>query len=201
MYKKFLKRFLDIIFSLLFIIILLPLYIILGILVLVFMGRPIIFKQKRPGKNEKIFNIYKFRTMTEQKDESGKLLPDQLRTSKLGKFLRKTSLDELPQLFNVLEGKMSLVGPRPLRTEYLELYNEEQKHRHDIKPGLTGWAQVNGRNSITWSEKFKLDIYYVKNVSFLLDVKIVFMTFKQSILMLNKYSNSEENVERFDGKN
>lgn len=201
MYQNFFKRILDIVLSILLIIILLPIYIIIGFLVFIFMGMPIIYKQERPGKNEKIFNIYKFRTMTEQKDKDGKLLSDELRTSKLGRFLRKTSLDELPQFFNVLQGKMSIVGPRPLRTEYLKLYNEEQKHRHDVMPGITGWAQVNGRNNITWAQKLEFDVFYVKNISFLLDLKIVFMTLKQGILKKNKHYNSEELVERFNGKN
>lgn len=201
MYRKYIKRLLDIILSLLAIIILAPLYLIISLLVLIFMGWPILFKQPRPGKNEKIFNMYKFRTMTNKKDKDGNLLPNEKRLTKFGNFLRKTSLDELPEFFSILIGKMSFIGPRPLHVEYLKLYNNEQKHRHDVRPGLTGWAQVNGRNSITWEEKFKYDIYYVKNISFVLDVKIVFMTVKQVICRSNIYSNNGEFVERFNGKN
>ncbi|MBR3236574.1 sugar transferase [Candidatus Saccharibacteria bacterium] len=201
MYRKVFKRFLDILLSLMAIIVLLPIYLIIAILVLIFMGWPIIFKQKRPGRNEKIFNMYKFRTMTNEKDKDGKLLPNEKRLTKFGNFLRKTSLDELPELFSILFGKMSIVGPRPLHVEYLKYYNKEQKHRHDVRPGLTGWAQVNGRNALTWKEKFKLDVYYVKNLSFGLDVKIVFMTIKQVICRSNIYSGNGEFNERFNGKN
>lgn len=201
MYKKYVKRILDIILSLLAIIILSPLLIIISILVLIFMGRPIFFKQPRPGKNEKIFNMYKFRTMTNKKDKDGNLLPNEKRLTKFGNLLRKTSLDELPEIFCILIGKMSIVGPRPLLVEYLEYYNEEQKHRHDVRPGLTGWAQVNGRNSITWAEKFKYDVYYVKKLSLILDIKIIFMTIKQVFCRSDIYSTDGEFMERFNGKN
>ena len=201
MYKKFFKRFLDIILSFIAIIILLPVYLIISILVLIFMGWPIIFKQPRPGKNEKIFNMYKFRTMTNKKDKKGNLLPNEQRLTKFGNILRKTSLDELPELFCILFGKMSIVGPRPLHVEYLNYYNDEQKHRHDVRPGLTGYAQVNGRNNISWKEKFNYDIYYVKNISFWLDVKIVFKTIKQVLIKENIYSANGEFVERFNGNN
>lgn len=201
MYRKFFKRFFDIILSLIAIIILSPVYIIISILVLIFMGWPILFKQPRPGKNEKIFNMYKFRTMTNKKDENGNLLPNEQRLTKFGNLLRKTSLDELPEIFCILLGKMSIVGPRPLHTEYLKYYNEEQKHRHDVRPGLTGWAQVNGRNGITWTEKFKHDIYYVEHISLALDIKILFMTIKQVFCRSNIYSANGEFVERFNGKN
>ena len=201
MYKKFFKRFFDIVLSLIAIIILSPVYLIISVLVLIFMGWPILFKQSRPGKNEKIFNMYKFRTMTNKKDKDGNLLSNEKRLTKFGNLLRKTSLDELPEVFCILIGKMSIVGPRPLPVEYLEYYNEEQKHRHDVRPGLTGWAQANGRNSITWTEKFKYDIYYVKNLSLILDIKIIFMTIKQVFCRSDIYSTNGEFMERFNGKN
>lgn len=176
MYKKFFKRFFDIILSFFAIIILSPLYIIISILVLIFMGWPILFKQERPGKNEKIFNMYKFRSMTNKKDEKGNLLPDDQRLPKFGKFLRSTSLDELPELFNILFGKMSIIGPRPLLVKYLPYYTKEEHHRHDVKPGLTGWAQVNGRNLVSWDDKFKYDLEYVNNLSFKMDLKVLLKT-------------------------
>ena len=178
MYKKFFKRFFDIILSLLAIIILSPVYIIISILVLIFMGWPILFKQPRPGKNEKIFNMYKFRTMTNKKDEKGNLLPDDQRLPKFGKFLRKTSLDELPEMFCILFGKMSFIGPRPLLVKYLPYYTEEEHHRHDVRPGLTGWAQCNGRNAVNWDDRFKLDLEYVNNLSFKMDMRVIFKTIK-----------------------
>lgn len=176
MYAKYIKRILDLILSLMALIVLMPLMIIIGILVRINLGSPIIFKQKRPGKDEKIFTLYKFRTMTDEKDEKGKLLPDSQRLTKFGKFLRSTSLDELPELINILKGDMSIVGPRPLLVEYLKLYNEEQKHRHDVRPGLTGLAQISGRNSISWEEKFKDDLEYIKKITFLKDCKIILKT-------------------------
>lgn len=179
MYRKYIKRLLDIILSLIAIIILLPIYAIISILVLIFMGWPILFKQPRPGKNEKIFNMYKFRTMTNKRDENGNLLPDKERLNKFGKFLRSTSLDELPELFCILTGKMSIVGPRPLVVEYLPYYNEKEKHRHDVLPGLTGLAQVNGRNVLQWEERFEYDLEYIKNISFKNDMKIIFKTIKK----------------------
>lgn len=176
MYKKFFKRFFDILFSLILIIVLSPVYLIISIFVLIFMGWPVLFKQPRPGKDEKIFNMYKFRTMTNKKDKDGNLLPDEERLPKFGKLLRKTSLDELPELFNILIGKMSFIGPRPLLVKYLPYYTEEEHHRHDIRPGLTGWAQVNGRNLVCWDERFKLDLEYVNNVSLKMDLKVVLKT-------------------------
>lgn len=176
MYKKFFKRFFDIILSLIAIIILSPVYLIISVLVLIFMGWPILFKQPRPGKNEKIFNMYKFRTMTNKKDKNGNLLPDEQRLPKFGKFLRKTSLDELPEMFCILIGSMSFIGPRPLLVEYLPYYTKEEHHRHDVRPGLTGWAQANGRNLVNWDERFKLDLEYVNNISFLLDLKTIIKT-------------------------
>lgn len=176
MYAKYVKRILDFVLSMLAFILLLPLMIILYLLVRIKLGKPAIFKQERPGRNEKIFTLYKFRTMTDEKDEKGKLLPDSQRLTKFGRFLRSTSLDELPELINIIKGDMAIVGPRPLLVEYLPLYNEEQKHRHDVRPGLTGLAQVNGRNSITWEEKFKEDIEYIKKITFLEDTKIILKT-------------------------
>lgn len=178
MYKKYIKRILDIILSLIAIIITLPIFLIVGILVLIFIGQPAIFRQKRPGKNEKIFTMYKFRTMTNKKDENGNLLPDELRLTKLGKFLRKTSLDEIPEFINILKGDMSFVGPRPLLVEYLPYYTEEEHHRHDVRPGLTGLAQVNGRNNLDWNDKFQKDLEYVNNITFINDVKIIIDTIK-----------------------
>ena len=178
MYKNFFKRFLDIVLSLFAIIILSPVYLIISIFVLIFMGWPIFFKQPRPGKNEKIFNMYKFRTMTNKKDKDGKLLPDEQRLNGFGKFLRATSLDELPELFNILTGKMSIIGPRPLLVKYLPYYTKEEHHRHDVRPGLTGWAQANGRNLVNWDERFKYDLEYVNNVSFKMDLKVLLKTIK-----------------------
>ena len=176
MYKKFIKRFLDFILSLMALIILSPILLIIYILVRIKLGKPAIFKQERPGKNEKIFTLYKFRTMTDEKDKDGKLLPDEKRLTKFGKILRSTSLDELPELVNILKGDMSIVGPRPLLVEYLPLYNEEQKIRHEVRPGLTGLAQVSGRNSLSWEEKFKDDVYYVDHISLWEDIKIILKT-------------------------
>ena len=176
MYAKYIKRILDFIFSLLTLIILCPVLLVIAILVRIKLGKPVIFKQDRPGKNEKIFTLYKFRTMTEERDEKGNLLPDEKRLKKFGKVLRSTSLDELPQLFNILKGDMSIVGPRPLLIQYLPLYNDEQRHRHDVRPGLTGMAQVSGRNAITWEEKFAKDLEYIHNISFAEDVGIIIRT-------------------------
>ena len=176
MIYKYIKRILDIISSLLAIIILLPLLAVTAVLVKTKLGSPVLFKQERPGKDEKIFTLMKFRTMTDERDENGELLPDEVRLTKFGKFLRSTSIDELPELFNILKGDMSVIGPRPLLVKYLPRYNEHQHRRHKVRPGLSGWAQVNGRNSISWEEKFDLDVEYVDNYSFAMDVKILFMT-------------------------
>lgn len=181
MYAKYIKRILDLILSLMALIVLMPLMIIIGILVRINLGSPIIFKQKRPGKNEKIFTLYKFRTMTDKRDIDGNLLPDEYRLTKFGKFLRSTSLDELPELINIIKGDMAIVGPRPLLVEYLPYYTEEEKHRHDVRPGLTGLAQVNGRNEISWEEKLKYDTEYIKEISFYSDLKIIFKTIKKTI--------------------
>lgn len=174
--KLIIKRLIDIFVSLFLLIILSPFLVIISLIVFVAMGPPVIYKQTRAGFKGKPFTIYKFRTMTNEKDEYGNLLPDEKRLTKMGKFLRSTSLDELPELFNVLKGDMSLVGPRPLLMEYLNYYTEEQMRRHDVKPGITGWAQVNGRNSLSWEEKFKLDVWYVDNWSLWLGFKILFLT-------------------------
>lgn len=175
-YKTYIKRFLDIVISLCAIIILSPIYIVLGILVRCKLGSPVLFHQDRPGKDGRIFHMYKFRSMTDERDENGELLSDEVRLTPFGKKLRATSLDELPELFCILKGDMSLVGPRPLLVRYLPLYSERQKHRHDVRPGLTGWAQVNGRNTLTWPQKFEYDVEYTEKVSFTMDIKILFMT-------------------------
>ncbi len=177
LYRRFFKRLFDIILSLFAIVVLSPVLIITAILVRVKLGSPVIFCQKRPGLNGKIFNLYKFRSMNDARDEKGELLSDEVRLTSFGKKLRATSLDELPEFFNILKGDMSFVGPRPLLVQYLPLYNEEQAHRHDVLPGLTGLAQVNGRNAITWEKKFEYDVEYARNVSFILDMKIIFATF------------------------
>ncbi len=175
-YCRYIKRLLDVILSFAALIILSPIFLIVAILVSVKLGSPIIFKQKRPGLNEKIFTLYKFRTMTDERDENGELLPDSVRLTKFGKFLRSTSLDELPEFFNILKGDMSIIGPRPLAVVYLPYYNETEKHRHDIRPGLSGLAQLRGRNNLPWEERFAYDIEYVNNISFLNDIKLVIQT-------------------------
>lgn len=180
-YEKFIKRPLDIVCALLALTVFCWLYAIVAILVRVKLGSPVIFRQKRPGKDEKIFTLYKFRSMSDERDESGELLPDEVRLTKFGKFLRKTSLDELPEAINILKGDMSVVGPRPLAISYLPYYNEQEKHRHDILPGLTGWAQVNGRTAIDWEKKFFYDLKYVNHITFYTDCKIVFLTVKKSL--------------------
>lgn len=175
-YRRFLKRPMDFILSLMAIIVLSPVLLIVGVLVRVKLGSPVLFKQKRPGLNEKIFTMYKFRTMTDEKDENGELLPDSVRLTKFGRMLRSTSLDELPELFNILKGNMSIVGPRPQLVRDMVFMSEEQRQRHSVHPGLTGWAQVNGRNNVTWEEKLSLDLDYIEDVSFVKDWKIIFMT-------------------------
>ncbi len=176
MYAKVFKRVFDFLIALLAIICLSPIYIITAILVRKNLGAPVFFRQKRPGRNGEIFGMYKFRSMTDERDEQGNLLPDEIRLTSFGKKLRSTSIDELPELFNILKGDMSLVGPRPLLVQYLPLYNERQSHRHDVRPGLTGLAQVNGRNAISWEEKFEYDVRYAEHVTFLGDLKILFAT-------------------------
>ena len=184
-----LKRMFDLIISISLLVITSPILIVSYLLISKKLGKPVLFKQTRPGKNEKPFDIYKFRTMTTEVDDKGDLLPDEQRMTKLGSQIRNLSIDELPQLINVLKGDLSLVGPRPLLMEYLPLYNEEQRKRHNVKPGITGWAQINGRNAITWEQKFKLDVWYAENQSFKLDMYILYKTFenvlKKKILVLN----------------
>ena len=193
------KSLFDTILAIILIILFSPLYIISSILILLNMGSPILFKQQRPGLKNKIFAIYKFRTMTSDKDEHGDLLPDEKRLLGLGKTIRSLSLDELPQIFNVLKGEMSFVGPRPLLIEYLPLYNDRQSKRHDVKPGITGWAQVNGRNAISWEQKFEYDVWYVEHQSFLLDMKILWMTFLKVVKRSDISSDSSATMEKFMG--
>lgn len=199
MYTLFFKRFFDIITAIIVLTLLLPIFLFL-LIVLFFAnnGKPFFF-QKRPGKNEKIFSIIKFKSMNDKKGEDGKLLPDEKRLTKLGLFIRKTSLDEIPQLINVLVGDMSLVGPRPLLISYLPLYNEEQKKRHKLRPGITGWAQVNGRNSIGWKQKFELDVWYISNCSILLDIKILWLTFLKVVKKDGISSDTSATMEFFTG--
>ena len=199
MYKKFLKRPMGFILSLMAIIVFSPVLIIVGVLVRFKLGSPVLFKQKRPGLNEKIFTMYKFRTMTDEKDENGELLPDSVRLTKFGRMLRSTSLDELPELFNILKGDMSIAGPRPLLIQYLDLYNDHQKRRHEVRPGLSGHAQVNGRNAISWEDKFNLDVEYVDNVSFIGDWKIIYQTIKKVFVKEGISSNTSVTMEYFEG--
>lgn len=198
-YDRYIKRIIDFLLSLIAVIILSPVMLVITILVAIKLGRPVLFKQQRPGLDEKIFTMYKFRTMTDERDENGELLPDEVRLTRFGKRLRATSLDELPELFNILKGDMAIVGPRPLLVSYLPLYNDFQKQRHFVKPGITGYAQVNGRNAINWSKKFEMDIYYVKNVSLILDLKIIFKTAKVVIKRENINGENSVTMEEFRG--
>lgn len=200
-YRKFIKRPMDFILSLIAIIILSPILLIVAILVRFKLGSPVIFKQRRPGLNEKIFAMYKFRTMTDERDENGELLPDSVRLTKFGRFIRSTSLDELPELFNILKGDMSIIGPRPLLVQYLPLYNMHQKLRHEVRPGLSGLAQVSGRNAINWEDKFNLDVEYVGNVNFFGDWKIIFMTVKKVFVREGINSETAATMEPFKGTN
>ncbi|PJR03859.1 sugar transferase [Avrilella dinanensis] len=201
MYKNYLKRLFDFLAAFFGLILLSPIFIVVMIgLYFVNQGKPFFF-QARPGKGERIFKIVKFKTMNDKKDVHGNLLPDADRLTPIGAFVRKTSLDEIPQLINVLKGDMSLIGPRPLRTYYLPLYNEEQKKRHNVRPGITGWAQVNGRNAISWTKKFELDVYYVNNISFLLDIKIFFLTIKKVFIREGISKEGHVTTEAFNGKN
>ncbi|EGF3197872.1 undecaprenyl phosphate N,N'-diacetylbacillosamine 1-phosphate transferase [Campylobacter jejuni] len=200
MYEKVFKRIFDFILALVLLVLFSPVILTTALLLKITQGS-VIFTQNRPGLDEKIFKIYKFKTMSDERDEKGELLSDELRLKAFGKIVRSLSLDELLQLFNVLKGDMSFVGPRPLLVEYLSLYNEEQKLRHKVRPGITGWAQVNGRNAISWQKKFELDVYYVKNISFLLDLKIMFLT---ALKVLKRSGVSKEGhvtTEKFNGKN
>ena len=199
MYQKIIKPILDFSLGLIMLLLLSPIFILVAIfLTVVTNGNPF-FIQSRPGKNEKPFNIIKFKTMNDRKDVKGNLLSDEERLTNIGKFIRKTSLDEIPQLINVLKGDMSLIGPRPLLLEYLPLYNEFQKQRHNVKPGITGWAQVNGRNAISWEDKFKLDVYYVINCSFALDLKIIFKTIKKVLVSEGISADGNVTIEHFKG--
>lgn len=198
-YDKYIKRIIDFLLSLIGIIILSPVLLIVAIMVRTKLGSPILFTQERPGLNGRIFKMYKFRTMTNETDENGELLPDEIRLTKFGKFLRSSSLDELPEMFNILKGDMSIVGPRPLLVKYLPLYSERQAHRHDVRPGLTGYAQVNGRNAISWEEKFELDIFYVNNSSFMVDVMIFFKTIKKVFDREGISSDTSVTMEEFKG--
>jgi len=195
------KRIFDFIISLTILILLFPIMLSVAILVRMKLGSPILFKQQRPGLNGKPFYFYKFRTMTNEKGEDGELLPDECRLTSFGKFLRRTSLDEFPQLINVIKGDISLVGPRPLLMDYLTLYTKEQMKRHLVRPGITGWAQINGRNSISWEEKFELDVWYVKNRTFLLDIKILFFTIYKVFKLQDINQSGNATVERFKGSN
>lgn len=201
MYKFFLKRLIDFFGALLGLIVLSPIFLVVTIgLYFANKGKPF-FLQERPGINEKIFNIIKFKSMNDKKGMDGQLLPDVERLTRMGSFVRKTSLDEMPQLINVLKGDMSLIGPRPLRTYYLPLYNEQQNTRHNVRPGITGWAQVNGRNAISWTRKFELDVYYVQNLSFKFDLRILFLTFKKVFVREGISKEGHATTERFNGNN
>lgn len=198
-YRRLVKRLLDFIFAIVAIIFLSPILLVVAFFVRIKLGSPVIFKQQRPGLNEKVFIMYKFRTMTDARGENGELLPDYVRLTRFGRFLRSTSLDELPELFNIVKGDMSIVGPRPLLVQYLPLYNEHQKRRHCVRPGLTGLAQVSGRNAISWEDKFKLDVEYVDNVSFIGDWKIIFSTIKKVFIREGISSGTSATVEPFKG--
>ena len=198
-YQKYIKRILDFVLSFTAFVVLSPVLLVTAALVRVKLGKPVIFRQERPGKDEKIFKLYKFRTMTDERDENGQLLPDDVRLTKFGKTLRSTSLDELPELWNIVKGDMSIVGPRPLLVRYLPLYNETQKHRHDVRPGFTGLAQVHGRNSISWEEKFDWDIRYVNHVTFFTDVKIILDTVRTVLKREGISSDTSVTMEEFLG--
>lgn len=199
MYKKWIKRCLDIVLSLCGIIVLSPVLLVLFVLVRMKLGSPVLFKQERPGKGEKIFTLCKFRTMTDARDEKGELLPDEVRLTKFGRLLRATSLDELPELFNILKGDMSVIGPRPLLVRYLPRYNSFQRRRHEVRPGLTGLAQVNGRNALTWEEKFVYDVRYVDNLTFAMDVRIFFATVRAVLKHEGINSETSATMEEFMG--
>lgn len=205
LYALFFKRLMDIVFSLLVIILFCWLYIIIAILVRIKLGTPILFKQDRPGKidpktgKESIFCLYKFRTMTDAKDENGNLLPDSVRLTTFGSWLRRTSMDEIPEAFNILKGDMSLIGPRPLLVRYLDRYNEEQHHRHDVRPGLTGYAQAHGRNGVSWEDRFAMDVWYTKNVTFVNDVRIILDTIKTVLKHEGISSETSATMEEFMG--
>ncbi len=198
MYRKCIKRCLDFLLSLCGIIVLGPVLVVLAVLVRVKLGSPVLFHQERPGRHEKIFKLYKFRSMTDEKDAEGNLLPDEVRLTKFGRLLRSTSLDELPELFNILKGDMSLIGPRPLLVRYLPYYTEEERHRHDVRPGLTGLAQVNGRNALGWEDRFRYDLDYVNHLNFGLDLKIIGMTVGKVLKRSGTLSGADQTVADFD---
>ena len=198
-YEKYIKRLMDILLSAVGLVLLSPVLAVTAVLVRRKLGSPVIFRQARPGRNGEIFHLYKFRSMNDARDENGNLLPDEVRLTSFGKKLRATSLDELPELVNILRGDMSIVGPRPLLVKYLPLYNEDQRHRHDVRPGLTGWAQVHGRNSVTWEDKFKLDLWYVQNLSFMTDLKIILLTVKSVLRREGISSDTAATMEEFTG--
>lgn len=200
-YSSIIKPIADFIAALIILLVLAPVFIIVSIILYINNDGSVFFFQSRGGKNQKIFHVIKFKTMNDKKDAEGNLLPDDVRLTKVGKFVRKTSLDELPQLFNVLKGEMSLVGPRPFMSEYLEIYNDFQKRRHEVRPGITGWAQVNGRNNITWQRKFELDVWYVDNRNILLDIKILFLTLLKIIVPKDVNKEGEITTVKFNGKN
>lgn len=201
MYKNYIKPLSDFIITLFGLLLISPIFILISILLLIFNKGTPFFLQERGGKNQKVFKVIKFKTMNDKLDEEGKLLPDVKRLTNVGKFIRKTSLDELPQLINVLKGDMSLIGPRPFIADYLSLYNGFQKRRHEVKPGITGWAQINGRNNISWKDKFELDVWYVDNLSFLLDIKILFITLYKVIKPKDINKEGEVTTVRFNGEN
>lgn len=199
MYQKYIKRLLDIVISFTALLVLSPVLLVVAVLVRIRLGWPVIFHQDRPGYREKVFRLCKFRSMTDARGADGELLPDEVRLTRFGKALRATSLDELPELWNILKGDMSLIGPRPLLVKYLPLYNESQRRRHDVKPGLTGWAQVNGRNAITWEQRFEYDVYYVDHISFLMDLKILFQTVAVVLRHSDINSATDATMEAFTG--
>ena len=198
MYNRFIKRMFDILISLTGIVVLSPLLLVLWVLVVVKLGKPALFTQERPGRNEKVFKLYKFRSMTDERDENGELLPDEIRLTRFGRLLRSTSLDELPELFNILKGDMSLIGPRPLLVRYLPYYTEAERHRHDVRPGLTGLAQVNGRNALGWEDRFAYDLEYVNHLTLRMDLKIIAMTVGKVLKRSGTLSGADQTVADFD---
>src|SRR5690606_20759598 len=201
MYQRYIKRMMDLILGFLLLILISPILVLVTLLLAIANNGQPFFVQPRPGKNEKLFRIVKFKTMNDRKDANGNLLPDAQRLTTIGKWIRKTSLDEIPQLINVLKGDMSLVGPRPLLPEYLPLYNDRQRRRHEVRPGITGWAQVNGRNTLSWQDKFEYDVWYVENCSFELDFQIILKTIKKVLISEGISSESQATMEKFNGKN
>lgn len=199
-YEKYIKRGIDFLLALVATVVLSPVLLAVAILVRIKLGTPVLFRQQRPGLNERIFTIYKFRTMTDARDDKGEILPDEVRLTRFGQVLRSTSLDELPELFNILKGDMAIVGPRPLLVQYLPLYNERQKQRHTVRPGITGYAQVNGRNSISWEEKFELDVYYTEHLTWQMDIKVFFKTIKAVIAREGISSETSATMEPFRGE-